>query len=167
MSVSRSPIVRAVRALLTVVVVLTFSSCASGGTGSGSGDPAQIEFAPELGIFLGQMTRTSDGLYYHDMEVGTGDEARLDKRVTIHYNGWRPDGSLFDSSIAAEEPFVFILGRREVIRGWDLGIRGMRVGGRRLLVIPPGLAYGSRGLSGVIERNATLVFEVELLDVSN
>lgn len=167
MRFSRSRIVYAGRSLLAAGVFLTVASCASGGSGSGSGDPSQIEFAPELGIFLAQMTKTSDGLYYHDLEPGTGEEAQLNDRVTIDYNGFRPDGSLFDSSIVREEPFEFVLGHREVIRGWELGVRGMKVGGRRLLVIPPNLAYGSRGLSGVIDRNATLVFEVQLLDVGN
>lgn len=164
---SRSPFVLPGRALLATGVLLTVSSCASGGAGSGSGDPTQIDFAPELGIFLSQMTLTPDGLYYHDLAVGTGAEARLNKRVRIHYNGWHPDGGLFDSSLAREEPFEFVLGHREVIRGWEIGVRGMRVGGRRILVIPPKLAYGSRGLSGAIEGNATLVFEVQLLDVKN
>ncbi|TFH66963.1 MAG: FKBP-type peptidyl-prolyl cis-trans isomerase [Gemmatimonadales bacterium] len=111
------------------------------------------------------MTLTPDGLYYHDLALGTGEEAQLNDRVTIHYNGWHPDGTLFDSSVALEEPIQFVLGVREVILGWEVGIRGMKVGGRRILVIPPKLGYGSRGLPGVVPRNATLVFEVRLLDV--
>ena len=149
------------------LATLALSSCASGGTGEASGDPTQVEFAPELGIYLDQMTLTPDGLYYHDLDLGIGEEAQLNDRVTIHYNGWHPDGTLFDSSVAREEPIQFVLGFREVIRGWEVGVRGMKVGGQRILVIPPDLGYGSRGLRGVVPRNATLVFEVRLLDVSD
>jgi len=131
----------------------------------GSGDPIQVEFSPELGVYLDQMTLTPDGLYYHDLALGTGEEAGANDRVTIHYHGWHPDGTLFDSSLAREEPFQFVLGMREVIQGWEVGVRGMKVGGRRLLVVPPDLGYGSRGIRGVVPRNATLVFEVRLLDV--
>ena len=153
-----------IRVFLATGAMVILSSCATGGSGGG-GDPTEIEFAPELGIFLGQMTLTPDGLYYHDLTEGTGREARLNDRVTIHYNGWHPDGTLFDSSLARGEVFEFVLGHREVIRGWDQGIQGMKVGGRRILVIPPKLAYGSRGISGTVPGNATLVFEVQLMDV--
>jgi len=125
-----------------------------------------VAFAPELGIVLDQMTLTPDGLYYADLDVGTGTEARSGDRVTLHYSGWLPDGTLFDSSLKSSEPIVFVVGEKQVIRGWDLGIPGMRVGGRRVLVIPPGLAYGPRGVRGVVPGNATLVFEVELVAVN-
>jgi FKBP-type peptidyl-prolyl cis-trans isomerase FkpA len=152
------------RFLVTVGAALTFSACASGG-GGGGGDPTEVEFSPELGIFLDQMTLTPQGLYYHDLSQGSGDEARVNDRVTIHYRGWHPDGRLFDSSLSSGEPMEFVLGHREVIRGWELGIQGMRVGGRRLLVIPPRLGYGGRGVPGVIPGNATLVFEVQLVAI--
>ena len=157
---------RGLGVICACTALFSLSSCASGGPGEGSGDPTQVEFAPDLGIFLDQMTLTPDGLYYHDLTLGTGEEAQVNDRVTIHYNGFLPDGTVFDSSVARDEPIRFVLGFREVIRGWELGVRGMKVGGKRVLVIPPDLGYGSRGLSGVVPRNATLAFEIELLDVS-
>ena len=116
-------------------------------------------------LVLDQMTRTPEGLYFHDLALGTGEEADRNDRVRIHYNGFLPDGTPFDSSVARDEPIQFVLGMREVVQGWEIGVRGMKVGGRRLLVIPPELGYGSRGLTGVVPRNATLVFEIQLLEV--
>ncbi len=152
-------------AVFAAATLFALSSCATGGTGEGAGDPTQVVFSPDLGIFLDQMTLTPEGLYFHDLVEGTGKAAQVNDRVTIHYNGWHPDGTLFDSSLSREEPLPFVLGFREVIRGWEVGIRGMKVGGRRILVIPPDLGYGSRGLRGVVPRNATLVFDVQLLEV--
>lgn len=105
------------------------------------------------------------GLKYSDTETGTGAEAAAGSRVTVHYTGWLTDGTKFDSSRDRGSPFGFGLGRQEVIAGWDEGVRGMRVGGRRRLVIPPALGYGERGAGGVIPPGATLVFAVELLGV--
>ena len=104
-------------------------------------------------------------LQIEEMEVGTGAEAVAGKAVTVHYTGWLTDGTLFDSSHSRNEPFEFGLGRGQVIRGWDEGVAGMKVGGRRRLTIPPEMGYGARGAGGVIPPNATLVFEVELLGV--
>jgi FKBP-type peptidyl-prolyl cis-trans isomerase FkpA len=145
-----------------VGVLAVLASCATGH----AVDLTQIPFAPELGIELSRMTRAPDGFYLADRVEGVGEEARLNSRVTIHYLGWHPDGTLFESSAAEGGPVEFTVGDGRVIRGWDLGIRGMRAGGRRILVIPPGLAYGSRGIPGVIPGNATLVFEVQLVAVN-
>lgn len=107
-----------------------------------------------------------------DRTVGEGIEATAGKRVTLHYTGWlfdttKPEnkGSKFDSSRDRNDPFTFRLGGGEVIEGWDRGVAGMKVGGRRVLTIPADMGYGSRGAGGVIPPNATLLFDVELLDV--
>ncbi|MBM4181004.1 MAG: FKBP-type peptidyl-prolyl cis-trans isomerase [Betaproteobacteria bacterium] len=110
-------------------------------------------------------TTTPSGLIIDELNLGEGEEAKTGDTVRVHYTGWLTDGSKFDSSVDRDEPFDFPLGRGYVIRGWDEGVAGMRVGGRRKLTIPPDLGYGARGAGGVIPPNATLVFEVELLAV--
>lgn len=104
-------------------------------------------------------------LTIEDLEVGEGDEAVSGAHVTVHYKGTFEDGKTFDAS-HARGPFTFKLGAGKVIKGWDQGVAGMKVGGKRRLVIPPELGYGSRGAGGVIPPDTTLVFEVELLEVS-
>jgi FKBP-type peptidyl-prolyl cis-trans isomerase FkpA len=108
---------------------------------------------------------TASGLIYEDTVEGTGAEAVAGQYVTVHYTGWLTNGSKFDSSKDRNDPFQFPLGMRHVIAGWDEGVQGMKIGGTRKLTIPPQLGYGARGAGGVIPPNATLVFEVELLDV--
>ena len=110
-------------------------------------------------------TTTASGLKYEDVKVGTGDTAEAGKSVSVHYTGWLTDGKKFDSSKDRGQPFEFPLGGGRVIKGWDEGVAGMKVGGVRKLTIPPELGYGARGAGGVIPPNATLVFEVELLKV--
>jgi FKBP-type peptidyl-prolyl cis-trans isomerase FkpA len=111
------------------------------------------------------LSTTPSGLIIEDLVAGSGDEAVAGKYVTVHYTGWLTDGRKFDSSKDRNEPFEFPLGAGHVIRGWDEGVQGMKVGGTRRLTIPPQLGYGARGAGGVIPPNATLVFEVELLGV--
>ena len=108
---------------------------------------------------------TESGLVIEDTTPGTGHEAVSGHEVSVHYTGWLTDGRKFDSSKDRNDPFVFPLGAGHVIRGWDEGVQGMQVGGKRKLTIPPELGYGARGAGGVIPPNATLVFEVELLAV--
>jgi len=108
---------------------------------------------------------TVSGLEIYDESVGTGAEAVAGKTVTAHYVGTLTNGFKFDSSVDRGQPFSFALGAGQVIRGWDLGIQGMKVGGKRRLVISPELGYGSQSVGGVIPANSTLVFEVELLGV--
>ena len=101
-----------------------------------------------------------------DLQVGSGAEATAGQQVSVHYTGWLTNGTKFDSSLDRGSPFQFELGAGRVIKGWDDGVAGMKVGGKRKLTIPPELGYGARGAGGVIPPNATLVFEVELLGVS-
>lgn len=108
----------------------------------------------------------SGDLKIEDMKVGNGTEAATGKMVTVHYTGWLTDGKKFDSSLDRNSPFKFKLGAHQVIVGWDKGVAGMKVGGKRKLTIPPDMAYGDRGAGNVIPPKSTLVFEVELLDVS-
>ena len=110
-------------------------------------------------------TTAPSSLIIEDIIVGEGRLAVAGQKVTVHYTGWLQDGEKFDSSKDRDEPFNFSLGRGRVIKGWDEGVQGMKVVGTRKLTIPPALGYGARGAAGVIPPNATLVFEVELLDV--
>jgi FKBP-type peptidyl-prolyl cis-trans isomerase len=112
-----------------------------------------------------QEIATPSGLKYVELQEGTGPEARKGQTVSVHYTGWLQNGTKFDSSHDRRQPFGFPLGAGHVIRGWDEGVAGMKVGGKRKLIIPPDLGYGARGAGGVIPPNATLVFEVELLGV--
>jgi peptidylprolyl isomerase len=128
-------------------------------------------FVLSLGL-AGQakMTTTKSGLQYSDQKAGTGDTATAGNTVQVNYTGWLfvdgKRGKKFDSSLDSGTPFSFKLGAKQVIAGWDEGVEGMKVGGKRELIIPPNLAYGARDIPGAIPANSTLDFEVELLKVS-
>lgn len=145
--------------LLSVCLLLAASAC-----GPDLGDPANVTFAPELGVDLGAMHRAGSGLYTQDLVVGTGAEASTGRYLEVHYSGWLPDGTLFDSSRGTNRPLeITRLGvTPRLIAGWEEGLVGMKVGGTRRLVIPSRLGYGPSGTSG-IPANSVLVFDVELL----
>jgi peptidylprolyl isomerase len=148
-------------ALLAAAVLL--GACRSSADGQVAGRPEALKYAPALGVDLATMTKQPGGLYLKDVMVGIGPEATKGSTVEVHYTGWLTDGRKFDSS-RDKSPFSFTIGRGQVIAGWDEGVAGMNVGGKRLLVIPSDLGYGDAG-GGMIPGGATLVFEVELLEV--
>jgi FKBP-type peptidyl-prolyl cis-trans isomerase FkpA len=176
------------RFALVMVVLLSWllTGCKSQQTTDAAGGPAgtpEVAQAPteeekpmtgvdpvEASRTLGMETEspvveTDSALRYIDVEEGDGPEAKAGDTVSVHYTGWLVSGSKFDSSRDRGQPFVFPLGAGRVIRGWDEGVAGMKVGGVRKLIVPPELGYGSRGAPPVIPPNATLIFEVELLKV--
>jgi FKBP-type peptidyl-prolyl cis-trans isomerase FkpA len=114
----------------------------------------------------GKLITTASGLKYEDLQEGTGEAAKKGNHVEVHYTGWLTDGKKFDSSLDRNRPFAFELGAGRVIKGWDEGVSGMKVGGKRKLTIPSHLAYGAKGAGGVIPPYATLIFEVELLKIN-
>lgn len=149
---------------LATVVVL--AGCASGGGSGGTPkpyDPEAIAFAPSLGVDLATMQKTPTGLYFEDLKVGEGSTAQRNSTVTVRYVGYLPDGKVFDAA-TADARYECRLGTGTVIRGWDLGIPGMKVGGLRRLVIRPSLGYRGQSI-GSIPPNSTLVFDIELMDV--
>jgi FKBP-type peptidyl-prolyl cis-trans isomerase len=145
-----------VRSLLLASLLM---ACGSGGERSGG------EFHADLGIDPATLTTAPTGLRYQDLSTGQGAEAKAGATALVHYTGWLTDGKKFDSSRDRGEPFAFRLGAGQVIAGWDEGVAGMKVGGRRKLVIPASLGYGQGGAPPVIPPGATLVFDVELLEL--
>ena len=138
----------------------TSTESSTGMSAGATTTPASSTTAPS-----GKETTMPDGLKMEEQVVGTGAEAGDGMTVSVHYTGWLTNGTKFDSSRDRNEPFEFVLGKGQVIRGWDEGVKGMKVGGKRKLTIPPDLGYGAAGAGGVIPPNATLVFDVELLGV--
>ena len=141
---------------LSLSIVLTVFGIAAAFAQSDNSSPTKV---------TGKPTTTASGLQYWDITTGTGATAVAGKQVKVHYTGWLTNGKKFDSSVDRGRPFVFPLGAGQVIKGWDQGVAGMKVGGKRQLRIPPELGYGASGAGGVIPPNATLIFDVELLDV--
>ena len=130
---------------------------------TGAADPATTTFAAALDVDLAKMTHTASGLYYKDLVVGTGARADSGKTVSVHYTGYLADGTMFETSTKGT-PIEFPLGQGRVVQGWDQGLPGMKVGGKRQLVIPASLGYGDMG-SGPIPAGAIMVFTVELMGV--
>lgn len=148
------------RILMIGLLALAVTGFALSSCGDGDGDESSI---PEI---KGESTTTASGLQVIDIEVGEGEAAEAGRTVSVHYTGWlEADGTKFDSSLDRGSPFSFTLGTGQVIPGWDEGLVGMRAGGKRRLIIPPELAYGEQGYPPSIPPNATLVFDIELLDV--
>lgn len=123
-------------------------------------------FAAQEAKKTAKTVTTGSGLKYIDLLIGKGASPTAGKQVKVHYTGTLENGKKFDSSVDRKEPFSFIIGVGQVIRGWDEGVMTMKVGGKRKLIIPSRLGYGSRGAGGIIPPNATLLFDVELLDVA-
>ncbi len=151
--------------LVALGAALTLTACASGGGAGPAPDPTALTYAPELQVDFSRMDRTSSGLWIEEISPGVGRVAARGNLIRIHYIGYLPDGTVIDSTLGGD-PYTFELGSPDVIRGWNQGIIGMKVGGRRRLVIRPGLAYGSQGREPVVPPNSVLVFEVQLVDAS-
>lgn len=153
------------RALLVAGLLVTGACGSSDTTGPGPDpDITMTTFAPALGIDLSKMTKTASGLYFRDLTVGTGATVLVGKRVSIHYIGWLSSGAQFDANQPGSNPFQFTVGTGQVIPGFDQGVRGMAIGGRRQLIIPPSLGYGSTA-SGLIPANSILVFQIDLIAI--
>jgi FKBP-type peptidyl-prolyl cis-trans isomerase FkpA len=154
-----------VRKLYLAATLAMLMACRQGdGSAQVSGPPESIKYAKELDVHLDHMTKRPSGLYILDVKEGTGPVAANGMVVQVAYTGWLANGKQFDSSIGGK-PYQFPLGQERVIAGWDDGIAGMKVGGKRRLVIPPELGYGAPGSPPVIPPGATLIFDVELMGV--
>lgn len=128
-------------------------------------NPSLVDYHPDLQVAIDEMEHHPSGLLWHDDSVGVGnDSLNVDMTAVVHYTGWLPDGTQFDTSREGGQPFAFRVGAGEVIDAWDLGLIGMRVGGKRKLIVPPELGYGVAAY-GPLPANAILVFEVELLEI--
>ena len=139
---------------IVLMLVATFLA-ASGSLWAGASDPQDKKDE--------KVITTKSGLKYVELKEGTGDEAKAGQTVEVHYTGWLKDGTKFDSSKDRNKPFEFKLGAGKVIKGWDEGVAGMKVGGTRKLIVPPELGYGKQGYPGAIPPDAELTFEVEML----
>ena len=148
--------VTAIAILLALTAVFVLAQSAARKSGPDTSAPTKV---------TGDGVKTDSGLVYWDIRVGNGAVAKEGSHVRVHYTGWLTSGKKFDSSVDAGKPFDFTIGNGEVIKGWEEGITGMRVGGKRQLRIPPDLAYGAEGSPPDIPPNSTLIFDVQLLGV--
>ena len=150
------------KTLVLAIMLLGLAGIAAAQTAPAKKAPAAPSGPTKV---TGEPTKTASGLEYWDIKVGTGAVAQSGHEVKVDYTGWLTDGKKFDSSVGTGHPFGFMLGASQVIKGWDEGVAGMKEGGKRQLRIPPDLAYGAKGYPGAIPPNATLIFDVQLVDV--
>ena len=150
--------------VILAITLLALASLAAAQTAPAKKAPAKPAASVPTKV-SGAPTKTASGLEYWDIKVGTGAVAQSGKHVKVDYTGWLTNGKKFDSSVGTGKPFDFMLGASQVIKGWDEGVAGMKVGGKRQLRIPPDLAYGAAGYPPVIPANSTLIFDVQLVDV--
>jgi FKBP-type peptidyl-prolyl cis-trans isomerase len=153
---------------ITKLCGLTFilSAALVAQTSSHKAAPARVPNTNAPTKVTGEGVKTDSGLQYWDIKIGTGEEAKSGDKVKVHYTGWFTSEKKFDSSVDAQQPYSFTLGQGNVIKGWDEGVAGMKVGGKRQMRIPPELAYGEQGFKNIIPPNATLIFDVQLLAVT-
>ena len=152
---TRKDIMKTIALMIMLLGLALFAVAQTAPAKKAAGGPTKVTGAP---------TKTPSGLEYWDIKVGTGAVAQSGHDVKVDYTGWLTDGKKFDSSVGTGKPFDFMLGAGQVIKGWDEGVVGMKVGGKRQLRIPPELAYGAKGYPGAIPPNATLIFDVRLVD---
>ncbi|MBX3146782.1 MAG: FKBP-type peptidyl-prolyl cis-trans isomerase [Gemmatimonadales bacterium] len=149
---------------IAIAAAMLAAACAKEGATPMTAAIDSTTFAPALQVDLSQATKTGSGLYYRDLVVGSGPEVEAGQTVAVHYAGFLTDGTSFDANQPGKEPFTFQPGTGQVIAGWDEGVVGMRVGGKRQLILPPDLGYGARGI-GPIPGNAILVFTVDVVAI--
>ena len=147
-------------------IVFVVAAALAAQTSNQKTTPARVPNTSAPTKVSGEGVKTESGLQYWDIKMGTGDGAKSGDKVKVQYTGWFTSGKKFDSSVDARQPYSFTLGQGNVIKGWDEGVAGMKVGGKRQLRIPPELAYGEKGFKDIVPPNATLIFDVELLAVT-
>jgi peptidylprolyl isomerase len=151
------------RRLSRVLMMVLLAGCGAAAVQEGPAPaPETLSFAPALEVDLAAMQRLESGIYVRDVRIGEGPSVSRGDNLAVRYAGWLPDGTMFDATVPPAAPREFRLGAGEVIRGWEQGVLGMRVGGQRQIIVPPALGYGSRRIEG-IPPNSTLVFLVEIV----